>query len=120
MGSASVGSIPTVDLSPFTRDGDSTSRKRAAKDIVQACHDLGFVNITGHGVPAELLEEAFAWTKKLFDLPMNDKMKAPHPKESTPHRGYSAPGVEKVYSKADLQEQGKGVDQIRRIQDFKV
>lgn len=57
-------------------------------------------------------------------------MKAPHPPAPTPHRGYSAPGAEKVYSADDLrtQEQERGgagaaerevSEQLRRIRDCK-
>ena len=49
-------------------------------------------------------------------------MKAPHPASSIPHRGYSAPGIEKVYSKDDLEENIANEDtgaSLRKIQDFK-
>ena len=51
---------------------------------------------------AERVKEAFAMSKKLFALPDEDKMKAPHPKSMFPHRGYSRPGREKAYSIAAL------------------
>ncbi|KAL9610530.1 MAG: hypothetical protein Q9167_004768 [Letrouitia subvulpina] len=57
--------------------------------------------ITGHGVPPELLQQAFSLAKSLFNLPMEDKMKAPHPAGMTPHRGYSAPGKERAFQRAD-------------------
>ena len=44
----------------------------------------------------KVVEECFAWSKKFFDLPLETKMLAPHPPGGSHHRGYSAPGVEKV------------------------
>ena len=100
MTSTTPTSIPTVDLSPFTNttDQDSDSaRLQAAKALVNACHSLGFVKIKGHGFSDDELASAFAFVKKLFDLPLEDKMKAPHPAGHFPHRGYSGVGMEKVY-----------------------
>lgn len=71
--------LPIVDLRSFAKDGNSEDRSKAGQDLVKACFEHGFVTITGHGVSDELLEEAYAWSKKLFDLPHEKKMKAPHP-----------------------------------------
>ena len=80
-------SIPIVDLSSFATEGSTESRLESARALYKACHDLGFVQISGHGVKPELLEEAFDWSKKLYSLPHDEKMKAPHPNGPTPHRG---------------------------------
>ena len=117
--------IPIVDISPFIlwdSDGEE-SRRKAAKELVDACHRLGFVYISGYGVSEKLLEEALEWTKQLYDLPLEDKMKAPHPPTPTPHRGYSPIGLEKVYSKQEASkedlEESRG-ESVRKIMDFKV
>lgn len=50
-------------------------------------------------------------------------MKAPHPPTANPHRGYSAPGVEKVYSADDrrnAEKEGRDGESLRKIDDFKV
>ncbi|EEA26496.1 hypothetical protein EYB25_003733 [Talaromyces marneffei] len=94
-------SIPIVDLSPFT-SSDATnreSRQKAAKDLADKLQGNGYVGIIGHGVPPELLGKAFQTSKTFFDLPYEDKMKAPHPDGTVPHRGYSAIGREKGYAK---------------------
>ncbi|MCJ1355459.1 MAG: hypothetical protein MMC33_005451 [Icmadophila ericetorum] len=116
--------IPIVDISPFIlwdSDGEE-SRRKAAKELVDACHRLGFVYISGYGVSEKLLEEALEWTKQLYDLPLEDKMKAPHPPTPTPHRGYSPIGLEKVYSKQEASkedlEESRG-ESVRKIMDFK-
>ncbi|RDW61360.1 hypothetical protein BP5796_11252 [Coleophoma crateriformis] len=122
MAPISEPNIPTVDLSAFVTATNEAAKQEAADKLVQVCHRLGFVAITGHGISKALLAEAFAWSKKLFDLPLEEKMKAPHPVEATPHRGYSHPGKEKVYGYDDLNEKevndSKG-QSLRKIPDFK-
>ena len=116
-------SIPIVDLSSFAPGGSPKDRKRASQQLFEACSVLGFVNIIGHGMSDTAIDEAFTWSKRLFDLPHEEKMKAPHPVGPVPHRGYSAPGVEKVYSKNDLDSSEANGEQgasLRKIQDFKV
>ncbi|OCL06357.1 putative leucoanthocyanidin dioxygenase [Glonium stellatum] len=98
-----VYGVPVVDLSPFTSGGDFESRRRAAIDLAEKGQINGCVGITGHGVTSERLKEAFAVTKKLFDLPYEEKMKAPHPDSTTPHRGYSGTGREKGAAKTALE-----------------
>ena len=80
-------SIPIVDLSSFATEENTESCLESARALYKTCHDLGFVQISGHGVKSELLEEAFNWSKKLYSLPHDEKMKAPHPNGPTPHRG---------------------------------
>ncbi|EIN10878.1 Clavaminate synthase-like protein [Punctularia strigosozonata HHB-11173 SS5] len=92
-------------------------RSQIANAIVDACRQVGFVYIIGHGIDAATLEAAFAIAKRLFDLPIEDKMKAPHPSGGAVHRGYSYPGLEKV-----SQETNASVDVIsslRQVKDIK-
>lgn len=123
MSATNVQSIPTVDLSSFAPGGEAEERANASQNLYNACHTLGFAYITGHGISPALLQDAFRWSKKLFDLPHDEKMKAPHPESAIPHRGYSAPGIEKVYSKDDLERDeasaGQGAS-LRKIEDLKV
>lgn len=110
--------IPTVDFSPWTQSTDNTSRAKVAHDIVDACKDVGFVYIINHSVPEPLLDEAFDWSRRFFDLPMEEKSKAPHPEGWAVHRGYSCPGLEKV-SQA-VSGDVDVVEKLRQIPDFKV
>ncbi|KAK4220664.1 hypothetical protein QBC38DRAFT_172271 [Podospora fimiseda] len=121
---STMSTITTVDLSPFTTTStDKDARIKSAHALVETCHSHGFVKIKGHGVSKQEIDEAFIWTKKLFDLPTSEKMKAPHPASNMPHRGYSGLGQEKVYSKDDVSTQsadtGKVGEQLRKISDFK-
>ncbi len=87
---AEQNAIPTVDLSCFATEGNSKSRLESARALYNACHNFGFVQILGHGVEPEILREAFDWSKKLYSLSHDEKMKAPHPDGPIPHRGSSS------------------------------
>ena len=117
--------IPIVDLSPFTSTTPSTdtsapAREKAARDLVRACREVGFVYVKNHGVPQDELDRAFAVSKRFYDLPTNDKMKAPHPPGWAVHRGYSWPGLEKVSAALAQDDDEEMVAKLREVQDYKV
>lgn len=72
------GKIPIVDFGLWA-GGTSQERNQIARDLSNACRHVGFVYLVNHGIEQNLLTEAFAWSKKLFDLPMEKKMLVPHP-----------------------------------------
>lgn len=111
-------SIPIIDFSKWTSSTSKQERISAAKELADACHNVGFVSIINHGVSPELLEEAFGWSKRLFDLKTEEKMLAPHPDGPAVHRGYSWPGLEKVSQvvSSDLEVGEK----LRAVTDCKV
>ncbi|KAI1401789.1 Clavaminate synthase-like protein [Hypoxylon fuscum] len=118
--------VPTIDLSIFTAESlqqiPNEQRVKIGKCLVETLHRFGFIKITGHGVPKRDIDEALAWTKILFDLPLEEKMKAPHPPGPMPHRGYSSIGKEKVYSQSDVgnhKESGNVGQSLRKTSDFK-
>ncbi|KAL1303024.1 hypothetical protein AAFC00_003337 [Neodothiora populina] len=113
-------SIPVVDFSEWQDDAPAEVRGKIASDLIKACREVGFVYIINHGVGKALLDEAFAMSKKLFDLSHEQKMLAPHPPNPEWHRGYSSPGLEKVSQvygmDADPQTVG---EQLREVKDCK-
>ncbi|KAL8826900.1 MAG: hypothetical protein Q9170_007228 [Blastenia crenularia] len=90
------GGIPLVDFTNWTTDSLPQDKKAIASQLAKACQSVGFVYIANHRIPHQKIEEAFAWSKKLFDLKQEEKMLAPHPPGHAVHRGYSWPGLEKV------------------------
>ena len=74
---SSSSAIPVIDFGKWESGGEG--RIQIAKTLAEACRRVGFVYVVNHGVDDELLDEAFAWSKKLFDLPEEKKMLAPHP-----------------------------------------
>ncbi|GAP89530.1 putative thymine dioxygenase [Rosellinia necatrix] len=110
--------IPVVDLGSWA-DGAATDRRRIASELTEACRRVGFVYVVNHGVPADLLEEAFAWSRKLFDLPLEQKMLAPHPQGPSVHRGYSWPGLEKVSQTIYAEGEEYKLAEDRKVSDVK-
>ncbi|KAI1768393.1 Clavaminate synthase-like protein [Hypoxylon sp. FL1150] len=118
--------VPTIDLSIFVGESlqqvPNEERIKVGQRLVETLHRFGFIKITGHGFPKHDIDEALAWTKRLFDLSLEEKMKAPHPPGPMPHRGYSSIGKEKVYSQTDVgdhKENGNVGQSLRKISDFK-
>ncbi|KIP04361.1 hypothetical protein PHLGIDRAFT_76061 [Phlebiopsis gigantea 11061_1 CR5-6] len=88
-----AGVISVVDFGPFL---DNSAKQQVADAIVQSFKDTGFVYLINHGLPQEKVDEMFGWSKRFFEQPADVKLLAPHPANGSHHRGYSAPGVEKV------------------------
>jgi isopenicillin N synthase-like dioxygenase len=110
--------IPVVDFASWS--SDQSHRQRVAQDIVAACKQVGFVYIVNHSLPETLLEDAFRWSRLLFDLPETEKRKAPHPEGWAVHRGYSWPGLEKVSQAMSEKNDQERAGQLREIPDVKV
>jgi isopenicillin N synthase-like dioxygenase len=78
--------IPAIDISPFLA-GDPTGKQAVAAVIRRACEEIGFLVVSGHGVPpqtiATLVECGFAF----FDQPVAVKNRW-HPTGEAKQRGY--------------------------------
>ncbi|KAJ6528717.1 Clavaminate synthase-like protein [Mycena vulgaris] len=85
--------IAIVDFSPFT---DGSNKQEVADKILASFKEIGFVYLVNHRIASERVAKMFALSKEFFAQPMDVKMLAPHPPSGTHHRGYSAPGQEKV------------------------
>ncbi|KAI9728083.1 MAG: hypothetical protein M1834_007799 [Cirrosporium novae-zelandiae] len=111
--------LPIVDFTNWRANSSPEQRRSVADGLVAACRNVGFVYIINHGVSPELLEEAFNWSKKLFDLSKEDKMKAPHPDGPVVHRGYSWPGLEKVSQVISETDDQELAQKLREVKDCK-
>ena len=118
---AETSTIPIVDFSAWHAGASVDKKKAIATRLIDACRDVGFVYITNHSVSPERLAEAFAMSRRLFDLPMEKKKLAPHPPGFAVHRGYSWPGLEKVSNAmGDEENKEKLVNSLRAAGDVKV
>ena len=115
-----ASAISVVDFASWTSNSGLEQRLKIAQDLVAACRRVGFVYITNHGVPQATLDQAFAITKQLYDLPKEKKMKAPHPPGWVQHRGYTWPELEKI-SAAIGEKKITGVaEKLQEVLDCKV
>ncbi len=86
--------VPVIDLAPFRR-GDAAARRALARRIGATCEEIGFLVLTGHGVPGELIDRAFAVSRGFFDLPEAAKLAACPPDPVMP-RGYQPYGTRRL------------------------
>jgi isopenicillin N synthase-like dioxygenase len=84
--------VPIIDLAP-ARQGGRGERLQVARAIDQACREIGFFAITGHGVPAALVDDLRTAAHAFFSLPASDKQALRHPVAGT-NRGYHPVGGE--------------------------
>ena len=85
-------SIPVINLSPYFA-GTAVGEQRVARAVDAACREIGFLTITGHGVPKSLIEKVYGDARAFFDLPQATKaaIRQPRPDQV---RGYSGVGEE--------------------------
>ena len=84
--------VPVVDLGP-ARLGGAAERRRAADAVDAACREIGFFALTGHGVPAALVERLRRAAHLFFERPLAEKLACRHPVAGT-NRGYHPAGAE--------------------------
>ncbi|MBL8243788.1 MAG: isopenicillin N synthase family oxygenase [Rhodanobacteraceae bacterium] len=92
--------VPTLDISRF-----HTDREAFVADLGRAYREFGFCGISGHGIPAALIDGAYAAFERFFDLPEAVKRRY-HVAGGGGARGYTPYKVEtaKDAKHADLKE----------------
>ena len=83
--------FPVIDLAPF-RAGDVTARRSVARQIDEACREIGFFGVTGHGVDEATVRECYEQALAFFDLPLEEKLRIRQPALEIV-RGYIPQGV---------------------------
>jgi len=79
--------VPEIDVSSLFGELDDAQAATAA-EIRQACLEVGFFYVSGHGVDPALVSRAFGAASGFFDLPLDQK-EAVSIKKSTKMRGYT-------------------------------
>jgi isopenicillin N synthase-like dioxygenase len=96
--------IPTVDLAQFTK-GTPAEKRAFVKDLGTAFREVGFVAVTNHGIPKELVKEFYEQSYTFFAMPEKKKRKY-EIANMAGQRGYTSFGKEhaKQSQVADLKE----------------
>jgi len=96
--------IPLVDLSRYV-DGDEAARQAFTKKLGDAFHGIGFVGVTGHGIPKSLIDDFYIAAKKFFAMDTETKRQY-EIAGAAGQRGYTSFGKEKAKQSkvADLKE----------------
>jgi isopenicillin N synthase-like dioxygenase len=92
VGDAQQLAVHPVDLAPF-RDGTPADRAGVAAAIDAACRDTGFLVLTGHGVPDDVVSGWMDACAAFFALPIEEKLRYVV-EEPAANRGYTEPGRE--------------------------
>ena len=66
--------IPVLDISDYLA-GRPGARAALSERIGQACHDTGFMVITGHGIAQRLIDDCFAAASDFFDREEDYKLR---------------------------------------------
>lgn len=77
-------SVPVIDIGPY-RDG--SDKTQVARLVAQACRDIGFLVIGGHGVDPALIAATRRTAADFFDLPLAEKLRVARPMPDVA-RGY--------------------------------
>jgi isopenicillin N synthase-like dioxygenase len=91
--------VPVIDLTP-ARAGGATERRRVARLIDEACVEIGFFAITGHGVAERVCRDLREAAHRFFALPIEAKRGSSPGDPQTP-RGYHALGGEALAAAND-------------------
>jgi isopenicillin N synthase-like dioxygenase len=96
--------LPIIDVSAL-REGASPDRMAAeAGRIEAACRSTGFFYLSGHDVPAELIDRLDAASRDFFRLPLDDKMEIAMERGGRAWRGFFPVGAELTSGRPDLKE----------------
>src|SRR5262245_15666188 len=87
-----MNDVPQIDLTP-ARQGGRADREAVAARIDEACREIGFFAVGGHGVPARIIDDLRTSAHAFFARPQADKLAARHPVAGT-NRGYHPVGGE--------------------------
>lgn len=102
-------SVPAVDISAYVQEGEPEQRAAVAAAIDEACRTVGFIQILGHGIPAEVTEGLAEALDEFFALDLETKKSYRTP--SGVNRGYAPPKTESL-------SLSLGVESASRMNDF--
>eukprot|EP01060_Flectonema_neradi_P011654 TRINITY_DN18695_c0_g1_i1.p1 TRINITY_DN18695_c0_g1~~TRINITY_DN18695_c0_g1_i1.p1 ORF type:complete len:353 (+),score=44.61 TRINITY_DN18695_c0_g1_i1:66-1061(+) len=79
-------SIPLIDVTPYVKHSNV---EKVVPEIMSACQDAGFFQVTGLTVTKEVKQKAFSELRNFFDAPRDEKMKI-HVSKNLGVRGFIA------------------------------
>jgi len=100
--------VPVIDVAPFLA-GDADATRTIAHQVDEACREIGFLTIIGHGISEAQIDAARRAGRDFFELPLEQKQHTPRPSHES-GRGYTVFGDQAlayslgVETPPDLQE----------------
>ena len=86
-----MGQVPLIDIGPFL-DGGPEEKQSVARKLDDACRNIGFLVVEGHGVSEDLIADMHEVSEEYFALPLAEKMRIKMPPDR--YRGYTPMGSE--------------------------
>jgi isopenicillin N synthase-like dioxygenase len=99
-----VDTLPVIDVSALLDTGSPEAERLVAAQIERACRDTGFFYVTGHGVPAGVLDRLDAAARAFFALSDAEKAQISMAAGGRAWRGWFGVGGELTSGRADLKE----------------
>ena len=99
---AGSAGLPVIDVGPLTGVAPAAATAAVAEQIQVACRERGFFYVTGHGVPAGLLDELAGASAEFFALPAADKLEIAMERGGRAWRGFFPLGAELTSGQPDL------------------
>lgn len=84
---------PVIDVSGFFT-GTTDERAAIAGAVAEACEDVGFLLLSGHGVAQQAIDDLHTATLEFFALPLEEKRLVRSPVDNL-YQGYAHPGQSK-------------------------
>ena len=103
-GSGGPAGLPVIDVAPLVHGGPVAACAVVAEQIQAACRERGFFCVTGHSVPANLLDRLAAAAAEFFALPAAAKIEIAMERGGRAWRGYFPVGAELTSGRPDLKE----------------
>jgi isopenicillin N synthase-like dioxygenase len=66
--------LPVIDISPFVTGTNAAARQKVGEDIRNACLNIGFFYLIGHGIPTAELDEVVEWGHRFWALPLEERL----------------------------------------------
>jgi isopenicillin N synthase-like dioxygenase len=101
--------IPRIDISAYVNDGSAAARAAVARAVDEACRTVGFIQVLGHGIPAEVTGGLTDAMDRFFAQDSDVKRLLRTPPEI--NRGYAPP-------KSESLSLSLGVESATRMNDF--
>ena len=96
-----VLTVPVIDITSFRMPyADAAARSDVVRQVDEAARAVGFMQITGHGIPGTTLEEFTAATDAFFAL--DPRVKAGYRCPPGVNRGYTPPKAESLANSLGL------------------
>jgi isopenicillin N synthase-like dioxygenase len=105
--------VPVIDIAPF-RLGSHADKLKVAQAVDQACRDIGFLVIQGHGVSTALIDNMRRVSSEFFDIDLSEKQKVARPAKDVA-RGYIGMDEESLARSRDPEAYGSDLNESLMI-----